>query len=317
MLADPRSRALVDNFAMQWLKLGKVAGVVPDVDAFPEFDENLRERHSGRRRARSSAASCATTARVAGAVDGQLHASSTSGSRATTDSRRVRQPLPARDVRRRRARRAARARRSMLTVTSYPNRTSPVLRGKMAARQRARLAAAAAAARRALARAKAADRARLIHPRADGGAPQEPGVRHLPRAHGSARLLARELRRARAVAHGHDAGPDRRVGDAARRHARSTASRGLRALLAGHRDDFVRTFTEKLLTYALGRGVETGRHAGRARDRARRGRRRVPLVVDHRGHRREHAVPMASASAAGDTRQQAAESRPSPERATP
>ena len=43
MLRDRRSRALVDNFANQWLKLGKLAGVVPDVDAFPEFDENLRD----------------------------------------------------------------------------------------------------------------------------------------------------------------------------------------------------------------------------------------------------------------------------------
>ena len=42
MLADPRSSALVDGFALQWLKVGKVSGVVPDVDAFPEFDENLR-----------------------------------------------------------------------------------------------------------------------------------------------------------------------------------------------------------------------------------------------------------------------------------
>jgi hypothetical protein len=32
---------------------------------------------------------------------------------------------------------------------------------------------------------------------------------------------------------------------------------GLRALLVGHREDFVRTFTEKLLAYALGRGVES------------------------------------------------------------
>ena len=43
MLRDDRSRALVDNFASQWLKLGKLAGVVPDVDAFPEFDDTLRE----------------------------------------------------------------------------------------------------------------------------------------------------------------------------------------------------------------------------------------------------------------------------------
>ncbi|MBI2149710.1 MAG: DUF1592 domain-containing protein, partial [Acidobacteria bacterium] len=43
MLADSRSRALVDNFVNQWLQLGKLTGLVPDVDAFPDFDENLRE----------------------------------------------------------------------------------------------------------------------------------------------------------------------------------------------------------------------------------------------------------------------------------
>ena len=31
---------------------------------------------------------------------------------------------------------------------------------------------------------------------------------------------------------------------------------GLRGLLAGHQEDFVRTFTEKLLAYAIGRGIE-------------------------------------------------------------
>ena len=49
MFDDPRSLALVDNFATQWLSLGKLAGIVPDVDAYPEFDENLREAmHSGK-----------------------------------------------------------------------------------------------------------------------------------------------------------------------------------------------------------------------------------------------------------------------------
>ncbi|HET9830977.1 MAG TPA: DUF1592 domain-containing protein, partial [Vicinamibacterales bacterium] len=43
MLHDPRSRALVDNFAFQWLRLGRLTGVVPDVDEFPDFDENLRD----------------------------------------------------------------------------------------------------------------------------------------------------------------------------------------------------------------------------------------------------------------------------------
>ena len=61
MLADPRAKALVDNFAGQWLNLGKLAGVVPDVDAFPEFDENLRDAFR-QETGCSSAASCAKTA---------------------------------------------------------------------------------------------------------------------------------------------------------------------------------------------------------------------------------------------------------------
>lgn len=42
MLGDPRSTALVDNFASQWLQLRRIRGVTPDTDIFYEFDENLR-----------------------------------------------------------------------------------------------------------------------------------------------------------------------------------------------------------------------------------------------------------------------------------
>jgi mono/diheme cytochrome c family protein len=42
MLADPRSSALVGNFAAQWLHLRDVSELKPDRWAFPEFDENLR-----------------------------------------------------------------------------------------------------------------------------------------------------------------------------------------------------------------------------------------------------------------------------------
>jgi len=42
MLADRRSKALVDNFVWQWLNLSKLHGATPDPDVFPEFDENLR-----------------------------------------------------------------------------------------------------------------------------------------------------------------------------------------------------------------------------------------------------------------------------------
>jgi hypothetical protein len=40
MLADPRSQALVDNFAGQWLRLRELRAVQP---ADPDFDENLRQ----------------------------------------------------------------------------------------------------------------------------------------------------------------------------------------------------------------------------------------------------------------------------------
>ena len=42
MLDDPKSQALVSNFAGQWLALRNLAVVRPDPDAFPEFDESLR-----------------------------------------------------------------------------------------------------------------------------------------------------------------------------------------------------------------------------------------------------------------------------------
>jgi hypothetical protein len=43
MLADPRSAALVENFAGQWLQLRNLQRVTPDNDLFPTFDDNLRQ----------------------------------------------------------------------------------------------------------------------------------------------------------------------------------------------------------------------------------------------------------------------------------
>ena len=42
MLADRRARALAENFAGQWLELRKVSTVKPDEKLFPEFDAELR-----------------------------------------------------------------------------------------------------------------------------------------------------------------------------------------------------------------------------------------------------------------------------------
>ncbi|MCA8998191.1 MAG: DUF1592 domain-containing protein [Planctomycetaceae bacterium] len=42
MLADPKSRALVDNFAIQWLQIGRINQLAPDREMFPAFDDDLR-----------------------------------------------------------------------------------------------------------------------------------------------------------------------------------------------------------------------------------------------------------------------------------
>jgi hypothetical protein len=43
MLADDRSRSLVKNFAGQWLYLRNLEAVIPDMRLFPDFDDNLRQ----------------------------------------------------------------------------------------------------------------------------------------------------------------------------------------------------------------------------------------------------------------------------------
>ncbi len=42
MLNDPRADALLNNFALQWLNLGRLNAVAPDTELFPYFDDNLR-----------------------------------------------------------------------------------------------------------------------------------------------------------------------------------------------------------------------------------------------------------------------------------
>lgn len=42
MLGDAKSRALVDNFAGQWLQLRDLTSLSPDPDRYPAFDEDLR-----------------------------------------------------------------------------------------------------------------------------------------------------------------------------------------------------------------------------------------------------------------------------------
>jgi mono/diheme cytochrome c family protein len=128
MLADARSKALVDNFAGQWLYLRNLENVVPDTFEFPNFDNNLR--HAFRRETELLFDAIVREDR---SVLDLLNADYTFVNERLarhygvpnvrgSDFRRV----SVTDERRR----GILGHGSILTVTSYANRTSPVLRGK-------------------------------------------------------------------------------------------------------------------------------------------------------------------------------------------
>ncbi len=128
MLRDERSQALVAGFATQWLTLGRLAGVVPDVDEFPDFDENLRE-----------AMQHETRLFVASQLREDRSLIDLIGANFTYVNERLARHYQIPNVYGSRFRRVEFAdgvrggllgQASILTVTSYPNRTSPVLRGR-------------------------------------------------------------------------------------------------------------------------------------------------------------------------------------------
>jgi len=43
MLSDPKSNALADNFAGEWLEVRRLESITPDRDRFPDFDDYLRD----------------------------------------------------------------------------------------------------------------------------------------------------------------------------------------------------------------------------------------------------------------------------------
>ena len=75
---------------------------------------------------------------------------------------------------------------------------------------------------------------------------------------------------------------------------------GLRRVLLARGDQFVETLTEKLLTYALGRGLESYRRPGRPEHHAERRRQRLPLVRDHLGIAASMPFQMRLSADAGD-----------------
>ena len=254
MLADPRSEALVNNFAEQWLYLRNLASASPDTRLFPDFDDNLRQAFR-----RETEMFFESIMREDRNVLDLLRANYTFvnerlakhygipniyGSRfrrVTFDEGSVRGGLLGQG--------------SVLTVSSYATRTSPVIRGKWV----------------------------LTNILGSPPPPPPPNVPPLKEAADSGKVLTMRERMAQHRANPACAGCHKLMDpigfslenyDAVGRWRTTeggvpvdaagslpdgstfTGAAGLRQALLRNPELFVTTTAEKLLTYALGRGVE-------------------------------------------------------------
>jgi mono/diheme cytochrome c family protein len=253
MLSDARSSALVDGFAMQWLKLGKIAGVVPDVDAFPDFDENLRDAMVEE-----------TRAFVASQLRDNRPIPELVGANYSFVNERLARHYGIPNVYGSHLRSVTFAdgtrggllgQASIMTATSYPNRTSPVLRGKWLLDN-------------ILGSPPPAPPADVPSLDESAAKTRPVSIREQMEAHRRNPTCAAchvrmdplgfslenfdALGRWRTATSAGPVDATATMPDGA--EIRGVA--GLKALIADEDDVFVQTFTEKLLSYALGRGLE-------------------------------------------------------------
>ena len=254
MLADERAGVLVSSFAAQWLHLRRMRTVAPDVNAFPGFDENLRDAL-----VRETELFVQSQMRDDRSVVELLDADYTFvnerlarhyGIANVYGSRFRRVDLPGEQ------RRGLLGHGSVLTVTSLATRTSPVVRGKWV----------------------------LENILGTPPPPPPPDVPDLPEraddgtvtslrarleahranpvcsnCHARMDPLGFALENFDAVGKWRDAGAAGTPIDPSGTLPDGTAFDGfpgLRDILLERREEFVTTVAEKLLTYALGRGVE-------------------------------------------------------------
>jgi mono/diheme cytochrome c family protein len=255
MVADPRASALVENFAGQWLQLRNIANVEPNERTFPDFDELLRRAFRRETELfvefnmREDRSLLELLTANYSFVNGRLARHYKIPDVYGEQFRRVTFPEGAN-------RGGLLGHGSLLTITSYPTRTSPVLRGKWV----------------------------LENILGSPPPPPPPNVPGLPeRGEGGKPASVRERleqhRKNPVCASCHaqmdplgfalenfDAiGKFRSVTEAGApvdaKGAFPTGGefegrKGLESFILGHREAFVETFIEKLLTYALGRELE-------------------------------------------------------------
>jgi mono/diheme cytochrome c family protein len=253
MLADPRAEVLARNFAGQWLELRKLEEAAPDQRTFPNFDRNLRD--GLRRETELFFESIVREDRPLGDL---LNADYTYMNERVARHYGVGRVYGDRFRRvtvTNAARRGLLGHGSILTVTSYPNRTSPVLRGVWI----------------------------LDNLLGSPPPPPPPDVPDLEETNHGGQLLSMRARMAQhrsnptcaschavmdplglALEHFDATGGWRARSESGEPVDASGALpggatfdgvEGLRRVLLERSDVFYTTFTEKLLTYALGRGL--------------------------------------------------------------
>jgi hypothetical protein len=256
MLADSRAiEALVDDFAAQWLNLRRVAEVVVDPERYPNYDLTLMEAFT-----RETELFVGSTIREDRSVLELLSADYTFvneklarhyGIPGIYGSRFRRVTLPDRQQRG-----GLLAHGALLSTTSYPDRTSPVLRGKFLLNNIF---------------------GQSVPPPPPGvdtnlaatkpGAPQ-PSIRERLAAHRSNPSCASchavidplgfSLENFDVIGGWRTSDEAGKPVDAAGTTVSGVTVNGLaglRAMLLEHPEQFPRTVTEKLLAYALGRGL--------------------------------------------------------------
>ena len=254
MLADPRAEALTTNFASQWLYLRNLAATEPNLRLFPDYDDNLRQ---GFRRE--------TELFFQSVVEEDRSVLDLLDSDYTFLNERVARHYGIPNVYGDRFRRVSLAgdspRRgvlghgSILTVTSHATRTSPVRRGKFILENILGMPPPAPPANVPPLPETASVRALTMRQRME----QHRANPVCAACHRSIDPLGLALENFDAV------GQWRTLGDGG--SALDTSGSlpggqsfegvaGLRQALLSRPDVFVGTLTEKLMTYALGRGID-------------------------------------------------------------
>jgi Protein of unknown function (DUF1592)/Protein of unknown function (DUF1588)/Protein of unknown function (DUF1585)/Protein of unknown function (DUF1595) len=253
MLADKRSAAMTANFAEQWLFLRNLKTTVPDLEAFPDFDDNLR-----RAMKEETTLFFDSIMREDRSVVELLNADYTFVNERLARHygipniygdrfRRVKVPTE--------ARRGLLGQASILTITSYPNRTSPVQRGKWILTNLLGVPPSPPPPNvPSLDENSEAGKARSLRERME----QHRKDPVCAGCHKSMDPIGFALENFDAVGHWRTNDEGRKIDPSGTlfNGASLDGAIGLRQALVGQQDIFVGVMTEKMLTYALGRGLE-------------------------------------------------------------